>query len=625
MGIIVVMFIVTGFFVYQFTYNKVTDQLTEATLLQTKAISAEVEDLFENGSIVTDQLSYHKEIKTFLKEVTSRDQIKSHPLYKEVRQALVEIKENSAYYSTIWVANDSADFFFDDIGNFSDESYETRKRPWYKPATMTHHVTFTKAYQEWPTGQTVLSSIKALRDSGEIYGFVAVDILLDSIPDIFANHDLGYEEHYYLISDDGQYIYHPVAGHKVKASILDTGDPLHPYKNIVLQGAGNFERVAVDGREMLLLSYPVALANWRVVTLIDRQILFSQIQGLFTGLFVVMTLTLLLSIIVMRHVVKCQTRPFGVLLQYGEDITHGELNKNIPEEYLQREDEMGQLSQTLQLIIDTFRNENVYLEEKIQEKNMELKQQYDYILEREKATSLGSLVAGLAHEINTPLGNSVTSLSYLHKISIETKNHLIEGSLSRNGLVNYIEEIEKSLALIDGNLARTVGLVDHFKKIAVSKDDEVIEKVNLRGIISMVEVSLKHEIKKGRHTVKNNIPDGMALNSYSGSLIQLFSNLMINSFVHGFKGIDEGRIDIESFNKEGTITIIYKDNGRGMAKEAVKNIYEPFFTTMRYEGHVGLGMSIVFNIVNQKLKGTINVTSSEGRGTTILIQLPTSL
>lgn len=624
-GIIVAMYIVMGFFVYQFTYNKVTDQLTEATLLQTKAISAEIEDLFENGSIVTEQLSYHKDIKTYLKEVVHRDQIKTHPLYKEVRQALVEIKENSSYYSTIWIANDSANFYFDDIGNFADENYDAGKRPWYETAVTTHNVTFTKPYKEWSTGETVLSSIKALRESGDIYGFVAVDIVLESIPDMFTSHYLGYEESHFLISDDGQYVYHPRLEKMMKSSISNPSDPLYKYRSIIFQGAGNFELVEIDDREMLLISYPVVLANWRVVTLIDKQILFSQIQGLFMILFVMMTLTLLFSIVVIRNVVKTQTNPFGILVQYGEDITHGELNKNIPEEYLQREDEMGRLSQSFQLIIDTFRNENVYLEEKIQEKNLELKQQYDYILETEKVASLGSLVAGVAHEINTPLGNSVTSLSYLHKVNEDTKKRLLDGSLSREGLVNYIEEIEKSIRLIDGNLLRTVGLVDHFKKIAVSKDDESIEQVNLHGIISMVEVSLKHEIKKGKHSIKNNIPDGLILNSYSGALIQLFTNLMMNSFVHGFKDMEHGTIDIESFTKEETLTIIYKDNGIGMTKEAVKNIYEPFFTTMRNEGHVGLGMAIVFNIVNQKLKGTINVTSSEGRGTTILIQIPSNL
>jgi hypothetical protein len=147
--IIIISVLTLGIVVFNFTYNKVTEQLTETTLLQTKAISKGVEDLFENASIVTEQLSYHKEIKTYLKEVKVREDIKNHPLYSDVRQALVEIKENSEYYSTIWIANDAADFYFDDIGNFSDETYEAAKRPWYEPAVSTHDVAFSKPYLEW--------------------------------------------------------------------------------------------------------------------------------------------------------------------------------------------------------------------------------------------------------------------------------------------------------------------------------------------------------------------------------------------------------------------------------------------------------------------------------------------
>lgn len=419
--IIIVMVMAIGFFVYRFTYDKVTTQLTEMTTQQAKSISSEVEDLFENASIVTEQLTYHKEIKTYLKDVDTREDIKNHPLYKDVRKALVDIKENSDYYSTIWIANEEADFYFDDIGNFSDDTYEAAKRPWYEPAISTHDVAFTKPYIEWSTGATVLSSIKALRESGDVYGFVAVDVTLESIPEVFQSHYLGYSEQFFLISSDGQYTYHPDTLQIMNASILDEDDPLYPYKDMIFQGNKSFNRIEINDEESLLLSYPVELSNWRVVTLIREDVLFAQIRSLFITIFIMLLLTLFITIIVIRYVVRTQVAPFSMLVEFGKDITRGELDKNIPLEYIDREDEMGNLSKSFQLIIDTFRNENSYLEEKIEEKNKELKQQYDYILETEKVASLGGLVAGIAHEINTPLGNSVTSLSYLNKINESTK------------------------------------------------------------------------------------------------------------------------------------------------------------------------------------------------------------
>lgn len=620
--IIIGMVLAIGFFVYQFTYEKVATQLTEMTTQQAKSISKEVEDLFENASIVTEQLTYHKDIKTYLKEVQSRDDIKSHLLYKDVRMALVDIKENSAYYSTIWIANEQANFYFDDIGNFSDETYDVSLRPWYEPAINSHDVAFTKPYVEWSTGDTVLSAIKALRDSIEVYGFVAVDVTLDSIPEVFRAHYLGYNEQFFLVSNDGQYVYHPDETKIMAASILDEGDMLYPYKDTIFQGNRSFNEVLINNKKSLLLSFPVELANWRVVTLIQEDVLFAQVRNLFITMFIMLLVTLLVTIVVIRAVVRKQVSPFAVLVEFANDITRGALDKNIPEEYINREDEMGKLSNSFQLIIDAFRNENINLEEKIDEKNRELKQQYDYILETEKVASLGGLVAGIAHEINTPLGNSVTSLSYLCKINEATKSKLMDGKLSREELVVFFEEVDKSILLIDGNLNRSVGLIDNFKKISVNQEGDSKESVNLKGIISMVTVSLKHEIKQGLHHVQNNCLDSLEIVGYPSAMIQIFTNLMMNSIQHGFKGIQEGIIDIEAFIKADQLTIIYKDNGIGMSKKSVKNVYEPFYTTARGDGKAGLGMAIVFNLINQKLGGTINVTSNMNKGTTVLIQLP---
>jgi methyl-accepting chemotaxis protein len=610
-----------GILVYRFLYDKTIEQLEQTALLQTKSISAEVEDLFENGSIVAEQLSYNKEVKKYLYEVKSKEDIYTHPLYKEVRSTLVETKENTDYFSTIWIANISANFYFDDIGNASDDTYAIKKRPWYDVAVNSHDVAFSKAYTEWSTGETVLSSIKALRDSGEIYGFVAVDITLDSIPEVFYNHRLGYGEEFYLISETGDYVYHPEIVALGQKSILQEEDLLRPYKRSVFQGSGVFEEVEINGKSMYLLSYPVELANWRVVTLIDQSVLFSEIRGLFSLLVVMMLITLIIATIIIRYIVKNQMTPFRTLVNFGNDITEGNLNRNIPHEYLERQDDMGDLSRSFQLIINAFKNEKVTLEKHIEEKNKALKEQYDYILETEKAASLGGVVSGIAHEINTPLGNSVTSLSYLSKINDQIKTQLLDGKLSRDDLVDYIQEVDKAIGLIDGNLLRSVELVENFKLISINQDD-ALEKVNICNLISMVAVSLKHDLDEGRHRIQNNCMELIELESYSGAWIQIFTNLIQNSLQHGFSDRTEGLIDIEGFVKDHFINIIYKDNGLGMSRETLKNIYEPFFTTSRSQGNVGLGMSIVFNLVNHKLNGSIKVTSFKNKGVTILIKVP---
>lgn len=600
----------------------IMEQLTETTLLQTEFIASEVADVFEDTKIFTEQLALHREVKEYLAEVNTRKDIKEHPLYWNVRETLVGVKESSGIYSTVWIANDRGNFYFDDIGNFSDESYDAKKRPWYEPAVNTHEVAFTKPYLEWSTGDTVMSAIKALRKTSEVYGFVAVDVTLESIPEIFDNRYLGYEGQFYLISEEGQYVYHPDDSVRMEKWITQEDDVLYPYREEIFKGEKKFCELDIDGESVLMISYPVHLANWRVVAFVQEDVLFSQMRGTFLTVFIVVLLALLVMLLSVRVAVKSQTKLFGLLVTYGNDITEGAFDKDIPSEYLEREDEVGKLFQSFQKIIVAFRNEKTNFDEKIESKNRELKQQYEYILETEKAASTGGLVAGIAHEINTPLGNSVTSLSYLLSINDKIRDKLIKGSLNREDLVAYFNEVDKSLQLVEGNLNRSVELVDNFKKVSVQQEGETKELVNLKGIISMVSVSLKHDIKQGKHKFKNNCPDGFEFRSYPGALVQIFTNLILNSLNHGFKNRENGVMDVEALKKDNQVTIIYKDNGLGMSMESVKNIYEPFYTTARNKGNVGLGMSIVFNLVNQKLGGTIRVTSSENRGITVLIQIP---
>lgn len=218
--------------------------------------------------------------------------------------------------------------------------------------------------------------------------------------------------------------------------------------------------------------------------------------------FILVALALFVMLFSVRYIVKSQTKLFGILVTYGKDITADEYGNDIPSDYLNREDEVGKLFQSFQKIIIAFRNEKSNFNEKIESKNRELEQQYNYILETEKAASTGGLVAGIAHEINTPLGNSVTSLSYLYSINDKIRDKLIEGSLNREELVAYFNEVDKSLQLVEGNLNRSVELIDNFKKVSVQKEGEMKELVNLKGLISMVSISLKHEIKQGKHKLK---------------------------------------------------------------------------------------------------------------------------
>jgi signal transduction histidine kinase len=176
--------------------------------------------------------------------------------------------------------------------------------------------------------------------------------------------------------------------------------------------------------------------------------------------------------------------------------------------------------------------------------------------------------------------------------------------------------------LITTNLDRAGKLVKNFKEIAVDQTSQERRTFNLKEYIEEIVFTLSPRLKNSKHVVRVECPDNITLDSYPGALSQILTNLIINSLIYGFEGIESGEITIHGSADSTNVSISYLDNGVGMKKKIVKQIYEPFFTTKRNFGGSGLGMNIVFNLVTQRLNGTISCESAPQEGTRFNIQFP---
>lgn len=244
------------------------------------------------------------------------------------------------------------------------------------------------------------------------------------------------------------------------------------------------------------------------------------------------------------------------------------------------------------------------------------------LIESEKMASLGSIVAGVAHEINTPLGIGITSASFIEKINNETIKKLSEGQLSKSDLKRFMEDINTSINMMNINLNRAAELIKNFKQVAVNQSNDVKMSFNLKENIDAVIISLKHEYKKSNHKIYNNCSNSLIINSYPGAFSQVFTNFIINSLKHGFKNKENCTIEILVSLEKNVLKITYTDNGLGISEENLKKIYEPFFTTNRQAGSSGLGLNIIYNIVTQKLKGSISCESNYGTGVKFVVEIP---
>ena len=249
----------------------------------------------------------------------------------------------------------------------------------------------------------------------------------------------------------------------------------------------------------------------------------------------------------------------------------------------------------------------------------------EQLVEAEKMASLGSLVAGVAHEINTPIGTCIGVASFLENETLSFASEIQGGQLKRSILNAYIETATESSQLILRNLQRAGELITSFKQVAV--DQTSLEKriFAVKPYIEEVLVSLNPRLKKTTQILTVTGDDAITIESYPGALSQIITNLAINSLTHAYQPSESGQLCIEVILKGQTLSIQYSDDGCGIEPENLKKIFDPFFTTARSKGGSGLGLHIVYNLVTQTLKGTIKCESKVGGGTKFIMDFPVAI
>ena len=252
----------------------------------------------------------------------------------------------------------------------------------------------------------------------------------------------------------------------------------------------------------------------------------------------------------------------------------------------------------------------------------EINQIQTQLIQSEKLASLGSLVAGVAHEINTPLGIAVTVGSTLEQNANIFINKLKSGDVRRSDLGNFEAEELEGWEVLQNALKRAATLIHHFKQVAIDQTTEDRREFNLLEVVDENIMTISHQIKNSDISYQIKIDPNCEMNSYPGPLGQVITNLFNNAVKHGLDGCSEGNILISGKIENKNIVLTIKDDGLGIPKDIIANIFDPFFTTKLGQGGSGLGLNITYNIVNSLLGGSIKVESEEGNGTCFIIDIP---
>jgi len=342
--------------------------------------------------------------------------------------------------------------------------------------------------------------------------------------------------------------------------------------------------------------------DWFVVSTVKSDVIYSKVSesalfALYSGAIAIVVAVLLLVLIS-----KGITKPVEILATGTKAMKKGAYDTRV---IVNTNDEFGMLAETFNGMAEEI--ETNFDQMRIQSENLSL---------------LASFAAEMSHDVNTPIGNSLTVSTYLDLELKELGKSFLEGTLNKSELETYIDDTKESVDILTRNMVHASELITSFKTVSIDQLNRQKRTIDLSDYISQILKTLRPKLKKLKHQIIVSCSEKIIINSYPGAISQIITNLIMNSVIHGFEDMDAGVININISKSADEVQIDYRDNGKGITKENLEKLYEKFFTTKPESGGSGLGMHIVYSLVNTLLGGKIDAYSELGNGVEFKISFP---
>ena len=323
-------------------------------------------------------------------------------------------------------------------------------------------------------------------------------------------------------------------------------------------------------------------------------------------------------------VARSITRPVHRLQQQMMRLAGDPLAGGIDD--IGRNDELGDMAEAVRFFVTEIGQREAawrQAKDKADRALAELQHTQNELIQAEKLASLGHLVAGVAHEINTPVGIALTSSSYLGDETARIRRLAAAGRMRKADFESFLLSLDESTQLLTANLARAADLVQSFKQVAADQTHGERRRFDLTAYLDEVVRSLSPSWRKVGHQVTVTGPPNLEVDSLPGVFAQIVTNLVMNSLVHAYAEGQAGRMAMMVSQPDaGTVELVYEDDGRGIPAEHRARIFDPFFTTRRGAGSTGLGMHIVYNLVTVKLRGRIELAETGKPGVRFALRFP---
>ncbi|MGB3368886.1 MAG: sensor histidine kinase [Acidaminobacteraceae bacterium] len=483
---------------------------------------------------------------------------------------------------------------------------DTEHVGWFYDPIKAREAIWTDPYYNANIDTNMVSYISPIIIDGKIIGVIGIDINFAQLSDITKRKDQ--DGNVILVDQKYRFLVHDV---------YDINDTIYTIENGMLGYAANIIEMEKYGTieyvlngEDKILGFSVLKNNWAVLVALSQKEAFVNLNKIVLILLIINSfitlIVIILAIFIGRYLSSLISR-------------NSELKFNVEE----RTKELSSTNMYLEISmaeLESNQSELTVLNEQLENSLIQVREMQDKIVMTEKLDSLGELVAGIAHEINTPLGVCITTNSFaLSKIEKIKVNYESE-TLSKLVLSECIEESLSAINMTATSLKQMVSLVDAFKDVTLDKQIIDIKKINLRNHLLSIVSDNDYKLLEMGHSVELLCDENIEIVTYPRAIRLLINQLISNSIIHGFEDQKNMKILIEITRNNRKIEIIYSDNGKGIAENISKKIFEPFYTTKKNKGSVGLGLHSIYNLVSKTLNGELEFKSKQGSGVEFIIR-----
>lgn len=421
-----------------------------------------------------------------------------------------------------------------------------------------------------------------------------------------------------LISGTGEVIYHPYLYSGENISDREYFQEMKKESSGKITFKGNMEITNTNENwdEELILVYKYFKPWDYYIAIIDNESFYDS------GLYLTATFSVIIAIISIMLLVFVTVAnihrilgPIRVLTETASAYSEGEFSLKVD---IESGDEIELLGNTFNKMSDDIVRQ--YTEIELSKEN--LHQTLTQLSESERLATIGGLVGGLTHDLMTPLGIGLTASSHLDDNIRDVKRALDNQMLKKSELEEFFKSATESSQITTNNIHRAVELTQSFKQVAVDQGTADLRIFNIRYYIDNILLAVKPKFKGTKHNVIVECDEKLEIHSYPGAFSQILTNLLLNSLIHGFEGIDDGEIKISIRKEDNVLHFDYSDNGRGIPEQNLVRLFDEYFTTKKDKGGTGLGTNLIYSIVTKTLEGSIRCESTVGEGTTFYIKIP---